>query len=102
MDDADRQPTARRRDRATPSIPHPFPLHLNQVLMLRVAVGEFRRGTPVKIVGAITADGTYTVEPYVAISGSTELAASGARLTVDREALAGSLPEFRSGRLILL
>jgi hypothetical protein len=70
--------------------------------MLRVAVGEFPRGTPVKVVGAITADGTYTVEPYVADSGSTELRASGARLTVGREALAESLPEFRSGRLIVL
>ncbi len=70
--------------------------------MLRVAVGEFRVGTPVKIVGAIPADGTYSVEPYVADNGSTELRASGARLTVGRKALAKSLPEFRSGRLIVL
>jgi hypothetical protein len=75
---------------------------VGQVFLLRVAVGEFPGGTPVRIVGAITPDGTYTVEPYVAINGSTDLVASGARLTVDREALAGSLPEFRSGRLILL
>jgi hypothetical protein len=85
-----------------PSIPHPFPLHVGQVFLLRLAVGEFPRGTPVKIVAAITADGTYAVEPYVADRRSTELVASGARLTVGREALAESLPEFRSGRLVVL
>ena len=85
-----------------PSIPHPFPLHVGQVVMLRLAVGAFPRGTPVKIVTAITADGTYAVEPYVADGRSTELRASGAPLTVGREALAESLPEFRSGRIIVL
>ena len=85
-----------------PSIPHPFPLNVGQALMLRVAIGEFPRGTPVKIVAAITADGTYAVEPYVADRRSTELVASGARLAVGREALAESLPEFRSGRLVAL
>jgi hypothetical protein len=85
-----------------PSIPHPFPFRVGQVFLLRLAVGEFPRGTPVKIVAAITADGTYAVEPYVAVRPSTELEASGARLTVGRDALAESLPEFRSGRLVVL
>ena len=85
-----------------PSIPHPFALHVGKVFLLRLAVGEFPRGTPVKIVAAITADGTYAVGPYIADRRSTELVASGARLTVGREALAESLPEFRSGRLVVL
>jgi hypothetical protein len=49
---------------------------VGQVLLLRLAVGEFPRGTPVKIVAAVTADGTCAVEPYVADTRSTELVAS--------------------------
>ena len=100
--DADQQPTARPEGPSNAVHPHPFPFHVGQVFLLRQAVGEFPRGTPVKIVTAVTADGTYAVESYVADGRSTELRAGGARLTVGREALAASLPEFRSGRLIVL
>jgi hypothetical protein len=85
-----------------PSIPHPFSFHVGQALMLREAIGDYPRGTPVKIVGAAAADGTYVVEPYIADSQTTELKASGARLTVGKETLAESLPEFSSGRLIVM
>lgn len=73
-----------------------------QVLMLREAVGGFPRGTPVKVIRVWnTDDATFVVEPYLSVPQGSDLAASGVRLTVGRSVLAESLPEFRSGTMIL-
>jgi hypothetical protein len=72
-----------------------------QVLMLREAVGDFPRGTPVKVITIWnTDDPTFVVEPYRPVPQSNDLAASGVRLTVGQSVLAESLPEFRSGTMI--
>jgi hypothetical protein len=79
-----------------------FLIRPGQVLMLREAVGGFPRGTPVKVLRVWnTDDPTLVVEPYLSVAQVSELVPSGVRLTVGRAVLAESLPEFRSGTMII-
>lgn len=78
-----------------------FLIRPGQVLMLREAVGDFPRGTPVKVISVWdTDDPTFVVEPYRSVPQGNELAASGMRLTVGQSVLAESLPGFRTGTMI--